>query len=180
MLMAKGKLRLFMDADSSTPIWELKKLLPFVKEFDIIIGSRKHSTSKAQQPSKLRKVISFIGSLFIRTLLNIRVKDSQCGFKLFDEKAAVLLFNELQIFGWGFDFAILAAAQKKGLKIKEVGVSWKHHKESKLRASRAIFRTFIELIKVKKALKSNPTSKKDVPTVKPLRNRQPHPKRQKE
>ena len=37
---AKGKYVMFMDADSSTPIWELDKLLPYIKDYDIVAGSR--------------------------------------------------------------------------------------------------------------------------------------------
>jgi len=178
MLKARGKLRLFMDADSATPIWELKKLLPHIKDFEIVIGSRKQLDSKVKPPPRLRKFISYLSGILIKALLDLDIKDSQCGFKLFGEKPALILFNELEIFGWGFDFAILAAAQKRGFKIKEVGVSWQHHKYSKLRAGRAILKTFIELLRVRKALKSNPASKKDVPTVKSLGDRRTYPERQ--
>lgn len=41
ILRAKGEIRLFMDADSSTPFKEIDKLLPFFKEgYDIVMGSR--------------------------------------------------------------------------------------------------------------------------------------------
>jgi glycosyltransferase involved in cell wall biosynthesis len=41
MSMAKGDIRMFMDADSSTPIKELDKLLPYFKEgYDVVMGSR--------------------------------------------------------------------------------------------------------------------------------------------
>lgn len=41
MLTAKGKFRMFMDADSSTPFCEIDKLLPYLEEdFDIAMGSR--------------------------------------------------------------------------------------------------------------------------------------------
>lgn len=37
---ATGKYIMFMDADSSTPITEVEKLLPFVKDYDMVMGSR--------------------------------------------------------------------------------------------------------------------------------------------
>jgi dolichyl-phosphate beta-glucosyltransferase len=40
ILAAKGKYILFMDADSSTKIAEAEKLLPYVDEYDIVMGSR--------------------------------------------------------------------------------------------------------------------------------------------
>jgi len=41
MSRAKGKIKMFMDADSSTPFKEIDKLLPYFKEgYDIVMGSR--------------------------------------------------------------------------------------------------------------------------------------------
>lgn len=40
ILAAEGKYIMFMDADSSTPIIEVEKLLPFAEKYDIVMGSR--------------------------------------------------------------------------------------------------------------------------------------------
>lgn len=40
ILAAKGEYLVFMDADSSTRIGEVKKLLPFVSDYEIVMGSR--------------------------------------------------------------------------------------------------------------------------------------------
>lgn len=41
MARAKGEIRMFMDADSSTPFEEIDKILPYFKEgYDIVMGSR--------------------------------------------------------------------------------------------------------------------------------------------
>lgn len=40
ILAAEGKYIMFMDADSSTPIVEVDKLLPFIDKYDIVMGSR--------------------------------------------------------------------------------------------------------------------------------------------
>lgn len=40
ILKAKGKYIMFMDADSSTSVFELDKLLPFIEDYDIVMGSR--------------------------------------------------------------------------------------------------------------------------------------------
>jgi len=40
ILAAEGKYIMFMDADSSTPIEEVDKLLPFIDKYDIVMGSR--------------------------------------------------------------------------------------------------------------------------------------------
>jgi dolichyl-phosphate beta-glucosyltransferase len=40
ILAATGKYIMFMDADSSTPIPEIDKLLPFIQDYDMVMGSR--------------------------------------------------------------------------------------------------------------------------------------------
>lgn len=40
IMAAEGKYIMFMDADSSTPITEVEKLLPFADKYDIVMGSR--------------------------------------------------------------------------------------------------------------------------------------------
>jgi dolichyl-phosphate beta-glucosyltransferase len=46
MLSAKGEYWLFTDVDLSTPINEFNKLKPFLKRYDVIIGSRKMPGAK--------------------------------------------------------------------------------------------------------------------------------------
>jgi dolichyl-phosphate beta-glucosyltransferase len=48
---AKGKYIMFMDADSSTPIGEVDKLLPFVNEYDIVMGSRYIKEARPYKPN---------------------------------------------------------------------------------------------------------------------------------
>ncbi len=131
-----GKIVIFSDMDLATPIEEVEKLLTeTTKGFQIVIGSR-NATRKGAPI--MRKVMA-VGFIYIRDLfIGLRgIKDTQCGFKLFDRNAANTIIDRLRVFHnrrkakgssvtAGFDLEFLFLANKLGYKIKEVPVVWKH------------------------------------------------------
>ena len=149
MLKAKGEWRLFMDADNSTDIKEIEKLLTFSDNFEIVVGSRylNKDSIKVKQPL-VRRIVSRFGNFLIRTLLGIKLRDTQCGFKLFSAKASEDIFPKQTILRWGFDIEILAIAIKKGYKIKEVAVDWYDAEGTTIKKSAAL-KTLKELIIIK-------------------------------
>lgn len=134
VLKATGDYILFTDMDQATPISELEKILPFTKDYDIVIGSR--NTTRRGAPWT-RKIMSQ-GMITLRSILVgiPEIKDTQCGFKLFKKEAAHNIFERIkkihkgfkQISGSsvtaGFDVELLYIGQKMGYSIKEVPVSW--------------------------------------------------------
>jgi dolichyl-phosphate beta-glucosyltransferase len=149
-LAALGELILFTDADNSTPIAEIEKLLPFIGKYEVVIGSRhmKDSNVVIRQPW-YRRLLSRSANLVIQTLLVRGVQDTQCGFKLFQKKAARELFARQKTNGFGFDIEILTIAQKVlKYKIKEVPVSWYNSTDSRVRPIRDAFRTLRELVRI--------------------------------
>ena len=137
MLQAEGQYRLFTDADNSTPISELEKLLAFTPEYSIIIGSRylQADSIKVKQPFK-RQVVSRLSNLAIQTLLLPGIRDTQCGFKLFSAQATEDIFSRQIKKGWSFDIELLTIAKQRGYKIKEVPVDWFDAKRSTFHASK--------------------------------------------
>jgi dolichyl-phosphate beta-glucosyltransferase len=144
MLAATGEYRLFMDADYSTPIPEVEKLLASVDKYEVIIGSRylDKKSIKVRQPFK-RRLISRTCNLLIQAMVLPGVKDTQCGFKLFSAEAAERIFPKLKMTGWSFDIEVLAIARQLGYRINEVPVNWFDAKFSRLNASRAAAASFI-------------------------------------
>ncbi len=150
VLASEGDYILFMDADNSTDISEIKKLLPFIKSYNIIIGSRylNKNSVKIKQPL-LRRVISRLGNQFIKLFLKLNYADTQCGFKLFEAQTAKKIFSKITINRWGFDIEILFIAKNFGYKVKEVPVDWYDSPNSQLRSGKAAYNTLKELIKIK-------------------------------
>jgi hypothetical protein len=134
MLDAKGDYQLFMDMDQATPIEEIDKLLPFLSDYDIVIGSR----GSKRQGDPWTRLLMARGMIVLRSLIvGIRgISDTQCGFKLFKKEVSDGLFTKLKNFhhGYkkisgssvkaGFDVELLFLAQKQGYRIKEVPVEW--------------------------------------------------------
>lgn len=150
MLAAKGKFRLFMDADNSTTIDQIKKFIPDLEiGYDVAISDRSlgKSVILANQ-SICKQILGNMGNIFVKILAVSEISDTQCGFKVFGEKSAKDIFSKLTVDRWGFDIEALTIANKLGYKIKSIPVIWKNRKETKVRSRDYIF-TFKELLKIK-------------------------------
>jgi dolichyl-phosphate beta-glucosyltransferase len=71
-------------------------------------------------------------NLFVRTVTSLPVRDSQCGFKLFDRQRCLPLFERGRIQGFSFDVELLVIARLLDLKWREVPVRWYNSRESKV------------------------------------------------
>ncbi len=135
---AAGEIVLFTDMDQSTPLSELRALLPWYERgYDVVIGSR--GTERAGF-SILRRVGSFVFRALRRLILLPNISDTQCGFKSCRREAALEVFPQLQFFkqqgspkGWkvsAYDVELLHLFEKAGYSLKEVEVEWRNTDES--------------------------------------------------
>jgi dolichyl-phosphate beta-glucosyltransferase len=115
MLRSSGQLCLMLDADGATDISD--GLIKVLKEMEALItrsnpesrelpaaavfGSRAHleKTSCAAR-SKVRTILMHAFHFFVKTLCSSRIKDTQCGFKLFTRPAVTKLFRNLHLRRW--------------------------------------------------------------------------------
>lgn len=149
ILASKGNLVLFADADTSTPITELDKFLTKIKDYDIVIGSREHKDSDVRNKLLSRVILGNMGNFLIRRFLGVKkIRDTQCGFKLFKGKVARQLFSLSRINGFGFDFEIIFLAQKKRFKILEYPINWIYCEGTKV-TWQSHFKTLSELFEIK-------------------------------
>jgi dolichyl-phosphate beta-glucosyltransferase len=148
-LLSRGRYVLMTDADLSTPIDEVDKLMNRVRRdgYDVAIGSRKAAGSQIVQPL-LRRVVSYLSNLMTRMVLGLPFRDTQCGFKLYKRDAALQLFGPLQLPRFSFDYEILNRAKKLGLRVAEVGVVWEHADGSSVR-TRDAFQMFTDVFRVR-------------------------------
>lgn len=151
MLEAKGKYRLFTDADNSTSIDQVENILPwFDKGYEVIIGSREVAGAKLAVPQPW--IRRFLGGTF-RFIVNVftglwEIKDTQCGFKAFSDKAVDDIFPRLTLDRWAFDVEILCLARKLNYKVKEVPVVWINDLESKVNF-KGMVKMFFEVLQVR-------------------------------
>lgn len=155
---AKGDFILFSDADLSTPIRELEKLFPaLVNGADVAIGSRavKESVITKWQPP-YRVLMGKTFNKIVQILATPGIHDTQCGFKLFSRDAAMELFRDCKIEGFGFDVEVLFLARKRGMEIREIGVEWINSPESKVHPLVDSIRMLKELLMIRQyALRGN-------------------------
>ncbi|MCM8758736.1 MAG: glycosyltransferase family 2 protein [Candidatus Omnitrophica bacterium] len=151
VMASSGQLILFSDADLSTPISELEKLLPFIQQgYDIVIGSRRTENSMITKKQPLHRRIS--GMIFlklVKVVLKLPFSDTQCGFKMFKGEIAKDLFSTLIHRRFIFDVEIIYKAYMKGYRIKEVGVRWANDPSSTVRFFSDSLECFVDLIKIR-------------------------------
>ncbi len=126
LLAAQGEYVLFSDADLSTPIEEVEKLLDTIRAgYDIAIASRALPESKLikRQPW-YREMVGRLGNILVRLMAVRGIADTQCGFKLFPRAVAQRIFPVQRLTGAAFDVEVLFIAQHAGLKIAELPVTW--------------------------------------------------------
>jgi dolichyl-phosphate beta-glucosyltransferase len=135
MLAAKGKYRLFVDADGSSSASQITTLLEVMiaKRADIVIGSRipLDSTEEPQRDGH-RFWLSSIFTFFVRRITGLPFRDTQCGIKLFTATAAESIFSQTKLDGFAFDVEVLSLAKKMDLRVKEAWVEWQQMPGSKV------------------------------------------------
>lgn len=161
VLAAKGDYILFCDMDQATPIEEVEKLLEAAQDgFDIAIGSR--STTRRGAPWTRQLMAK--GMITLRSILIgfPDLKDTQCGFKLFNKKAALEIFEKVKSIhkGFksihnssvtaGFDIELLYIGKKMGYKICEVPVDWLYVETRRVSPIKDSIEGLLDLILIKR------------------------------
>ncbi|MFH0971946.1 MAG: dolichyl-phosphate beta-glucosyltransferase [Candidatus Micrarchaeota archaeon] len=133
---AKGEFIITYDADGAIPPREIPKMLAELKKFDLVIGSRSHPDSDIYGRVPLRRrFASFSFNTLVNLLFNLRIRDTQCGFKGIRKKAAMKLVPLMNLNGFEWDVELLAKAKRHGMLIREIGIEWHHKKEGKVKFS---------------------------------------------
>ncbi len=167
---ATGEIALFSDADLSTPISELEKLVAPIQagKYDVTFGSRAldRSLIGTHQPWQREQGGRLI-NLMIRKMSGLSFSDTQCGFKAFKMSKFRPLLDVLAINRFGFDVEFLFVAKYRGLRLKEIPVRWNNVEGSKVSAVRDTRRMFNELLQIRKSAKRGVYDKQS----KPVENR---------
>ena len=149
-LLAKGTYVLFSDADLSTPIEEVEKLLRALEAgADVAIGSRRLPTSEVDPQPLHRRFMGWVFSTLVRTLAVPGVRDSQCGFKCYRLEVARRLAGLQKMPGFSFDVEHLFLARRLGFRVAEIGVRWKDAPGTKVKPLRDSWRMLRDLFRIR-------------------------------
>lgn len=153
MLVAKGDLIIFTDADLSVPINQAQELIKEIeKGADVVVGSRASNRGGKviEAAGKARILMAWIFNRFIRFLLLYGPGDTQCGFKVFTKTSAKKIFKNIKSNSVLFDLEIFLLAHDFSFVAKEVGVAWRKVPGSRLTyGPKEAVAVWVELIKLK-------------------------------
>lgn len=161
VLASRGEWVLVTDADLSTPIEEAASLLADARSSgaDVIVGSRNlpgHEPAARQSP--LRVAMGWTFSRVVRGLKLTSVHDSQCGFKLFSQRAAQEIFERVNLDGFAFDVEVLLLARESGFTVREVAVAWSHVGRSSVSPLRDAPRMLRDVLALRFFRRSSPST----------------------
>lgn len=118
---ATGEYVCFLDADGDISPKMIKRLIPFIADYDIVVGVKPISGRWD------RRILTFFSRYYIALFFNIKV-DSQTGIKLFRRYAIPEFYND----GFLFDLEILSVAKQKKFTMIEVPIEANVNKAMKL------------------------------------------------
>lgn len=128
---SKGEIIAFVDSDMSVSTSDFWKIYSSVDKTHCAIGSRRSRGSRIieKQPFMRRKM-SGVFNIYIRTLFGLQISDTQCGAKVFPAEALLNILNSMKSRGFEFDVELLWRLKKNKIGIIEVPVNWAHEEGS--------------------------------------------------
>lgn len=143
---------MFLDADLGIPIEELEKFIPEIENGnDLVIASRFVPGLRILRPVLWHRRIMEKMFRFLRILIinDWKIKDTQCGFKLFRRDAAMNIFQRVTVKRFAFDAELIFIANQLGYKIKELPISLQNPPNSHIRFFQDPFNMFLDLLKIR-------------------------------
>lgn len=151
MLEARGDFIIFSDADLSTPLVTIPKMLAkYKKGYNVVIGSRriKGATLTKRQP-KTRELLGKGYTFMTQTVTGVAISDFTCGFKGFSKVAAQEVFKRSVVARWGYDAEIIFLAKKHGYEIVEVPVEWRDREASRVKLFSDLPKSLVDTLAIR-------------------------------
>ncbi len=146
---SRGRYVFFTDADLSTPPREIDRALELLERADVVVGTRAAAESSILVHQKNYR--EGMGRVF-NTLANVLgvawMADTQCGFKGFRREVLAALLDEARVDGFAFDVELLVLARDRGLRIRELPVTWRNDPESHVRVFSDSLRMLVDLFSI--------------------------------
>jgi dolichyl-phosphate beta-glucosyltransferase len=152
ILNSQNEIVMFMDADLAIPIECVDKFIAEIENgYHLVIASRFIPGLKVLEPvlpyrKFMEKVFWILRILIIN---NYKVKDTQCGFKVFSRKAALDIFSKMTVKRFAFDAEIIFIADNMGYEVKELPIILQNPAISSIRIYSDSINMFLDLIKIR-------------------------------
>jgi dolichol-phosphate mannosyltransferase len=138
-----------MDCDFSHDPKYLPSLLERVRSgaADVALGSRYVAGGGTVNWGPMRKLISYGGSLYARTILGVRVRDLTGGYKCFRRAVLEAIdLDHISAQGYGFQIEMTYRSVKMGFRVEEVPIVFVDRRVGQSKMSRKIFLEALTLV----------------------------------
>ena len=148
---ATGDYILFMDADLSTDISAIEKVVELAPSYDLIIGSRhaEGSVIKKKQPWT-RVFIGWCCRILVKMLFHTKLKDTQCGFKAMRIDIAKKIAAKQLVNNFAFDVEYIYITRLNNLSMYELGITWSDDRGSTVSPIKSSLKFFKDIFYIRR------------------------------
>lgn len=143
---SKGEIVIFLDSGLELDSKQIHSFLQYLKNYDVIVGSKRHPQSKVHYPL-FRRLMSRTYQLMNRSLFNLKIKDTQVGLKIFKRDVLEKIMPKILCKMFAFDVELLVNAKKLRYKIKEVPIRLKYRFSSTINP-KAVFYMILDTLAI--------------------------------
>jgi hypothetical protein len=144
----------FIDADNAT---DLAALAPMIAALGpnvaAVFGSRHAPGSRVSGAPAIRGVMGRVFNHVVQAAAGTKIRDTQCGAKVFQAPAARLAFAGTTVDGFAFDIEILRRLLAMGLGVVEYPVTWHYVHGTKIRMLTP-FRMLLDILRIRMSNKT--------------------------
>ena len=144
ILKSVGEITVLLDGDTEISLDYLKYNIKEMQDWDFLIGSKRHPLSQVHIPT-LRRILSKMFNILVRSTTGIKIKDTQVGLKIIEGSVCRRIFANLHIDRYAFDVELLFIASLLKLRVKEIPVNINIESQFK---PMEIVRMFIDLVRI--------------------------------
>ncbi len=170
---ARGRVIAFTDADLPYDLAALKNAYDIINTNgrDVVFGSRTmEGAASCVERKWLRTVASSVFRTLMRLLVSRKITDTQCGLKVFSQRAARRIFSRTTINSFAFDAEVVYLTHLLKLSFETVPVTLVNEYSSTISLARNALPMLLDVVKVRwKSLRGvyHPDVDEFVPTLIP-------------
>ena len=129
-----------MDADLSHPPQTLHTFMELIQDYDVVVGSRYAKGSRLDERwGVIRRLLSWGGNVYARTLTGVPIADVTAGFKCFRREVLTSLdLDAVKSAGYAFQVELHYACHRKGFRLIEVPIYFQERTSGKSKMSMKI------------------------------------------
>ena len=140
-----------LDCDFQWDPEDISRLLATLgPDCDVVIGSRALPGSQVEvHQNPLRETMGRIFNLFVRVVMGLPFRDTQCGFKLMDRQRVQPLVERMRLDGFTYDVALLFLCKQFGISVRDVPVIWRNDPHSAVSLVGAPLQMLRDLLRIR-------------------------------